>query len=92
MRTTVRLDDELMTQVKRYAARHRQTVTSVLEDSLRQLLERERRRGRARPVDVVVFTGSGLREGIDLNDRATWGEVLEAEDVERFRAVTDVDA
>jgi hypothetical protein len=92
MRTTVRLDEDLMRQVKEYAARHDRTITSVLEDSLRQLLERERRELGGPRVDIVVFNGDGLRPGIDLSDRSTWGELAEAEDAEHFQAAAHADA
>ncbi|WP_146605250.1 ribbon-helix-helix protein, CopG family [Jiangella anatolica] len=93
MRTTVRLDEDLMRQVKEYAARKNRTVTSIMEDSLRQLLERERRDAVDGPrADLIVFSGDGLHVGIDLDDRSTWAEDAEAEDAEHFRAVDHVDA
>ena len=39
-RTTIRLDEHLLVQTKEYAARHRRTVTAVIEDALRALLAR----------------------------------------------------
>lgn len=85
-----------MRQVKEYAARSDRTITSVLEDALRQLLERERRRGGSgsglRADVMAVFTGDGLHAGIDLADRSTWAELAEVEDAEHFRAVDRVDA
>ncbi len=84
-----------MRQVKEYAARSDRTITSVLEDALRQLLERERRDfGGPRPdiVQLAVFDGDGLQVGIDLNDRSTWADLADAEDAEHFRAIDHVDA
>lgn len=84
-----------MGQVKEYAARHNKTITSVLEDGLRQLLERERRNlGGLRPdiVELVTFEGDGLHVGIDLDDRSTWADLAEAEDAEHFRAIDHADA
>ncbi|RIQ34753.1 ribbon-helix-helix protein, CopG family [Jiangella rhizosphaerae] len=92
MRTTVRLDEDLMRQVKEYAARKNQTITSVLEDGLRQLLERDRRDVDGPRADLIVFTGDGLHVGIDLDDRSTWAELAEAEDAEHFQGVDRVDA
>lgn len=84
-----------MRQVKEYAARSDRTITSILEDALRQLLERERRDlGGLRPdiVELVTFDGDGLRVGIDLDDRSTWADLGEAEDAEHFRAIDHADA
>lgn len=36
---------------------------------------------------MIVFTGDGLGVGIDLADRATWGELIEAEDADQFQAL-----
>jgi hypothetical protein len=36
-------------------------------------------------VDVLVFTGSGTRPGVDFTDRQTWQRLMDEEDAERFR-------
>jgi len=48
MRTTVRLDDDLLRQTKTLAAQTGRTLTAVIEDALRETLARDRGR-RARP-------------------------------------------
>lgn len=42
MRTTVRLDERLLSEVKKYAAESGRTLTSILEDALRETLARRR--------------------------------------------------
>ncbi len=93
MRTTVRLDETLMREVKSYAARHQRTFTSVLEDALRRLLKEEGDMPRTTErIDVVVYTGSGLRVDVDLDDRTTWQPLIDAEDAERLTDATHADA
>jgi predicted transcriptional regulator len=43
MRTTVRLDEHLLSEVKKYAAETGRTLISVLEDALRDTLARRAR-------------------------------------------------
>ena len=38
MRTTVRLDDQLLESVKKYALAHGKTFTAIVEDALREKL------------------------------------------------------
>lgn len=79
-----------MRSVKSYAADNGRTLTSVVEDALRRLLNEELHREEgATQVDVVVFTGSGTRPGIEIADRATWQGQLEDEDAERIRVQAD---
>jgi hypothetical protein len=70
MRTTVRLDDDLLRQAKALAARTGRTLTAVIEDGLREALARHRRRPEWPPVALPTFKGRGLRPGVDLDDTA----------------------
>lgn len=78
MRTTVRLDERLLTEAKKYAAETGRTLTSVLEDALRQTLARRRARPRAKPVRLKTVKGSGVRSGVDLDDSASLLELMES--------------
>lgn len=70
MRTTVRLDDDLLIRAKRHAAAERTTLTAVLDRALRELLSRgEQPRIRER-VALPTFRGAGLQPGVDLDDSA----------------------
>ncbi|MCJ7658371.1 MAG: ribbon-helix-helix protein, CopG family [Anaerolineales bacterium] len=42
MRITIQLDDELLAEIKLYAARSGKTMTVVIEDSLRAVLAHQR--------------------------------------------------
>ena len=69
MRTTVRLEDGLLRQVKAEAARRGESVTALIERGLRLILagshHRERRARVALPVSRRT---GGTRPGVDLND------------------------
>jgi hypothetical protein len=70
MRTTIRLDEDLLRQTKALAARTGRTLTAVIEDALRETLARQRsRQDRSRAV-LPTFRGNGPQPGIDLDDTA----------------------
>ena len=80
MRTTVRLDDELIHEVKRVAAEERTTLTALLEQALRELLAR-RRQARLRPREPLpTYAGRGLQPGVDLDDTAALLDLLDRRD------------
>jgi len=70
MRTTIRLDDQLLAETKQLAARTGKTLTSVIEDALRQMLARQHRATARRPVRLPTASGHGLQPGVDLDDSA----------------------
>ncbi|HEV8469717.1 MAG TPA: ribbon-helix-helix protein, CopG family [Candidatus Limnocylindria bacterium] len=76
MKTTVRLDDRLLREVKRYAAERGRTLTSVLEDALRQFLSGTARRKPGGPFRMITFKG-GLRPGVNLDDSAALWDLTE---------------
>ena len=71
MRTTVRLDDSLMEQAKREAARRNQTLTALIEQGLRLLLAQSETPPRRRVVLPVSKARGGVLPGIDLNDSSS---------------------
>lgn len=78
MRTTVRLDEGLLQEVKAYAAGGNRTVTSVLEEALRRLLAEAERQSAADAVQLPVSTaGGGLLPGVDLDDSAALAELMD---------------
>jgi hypothetical protein len=71
MRTTVRLDEGLLEQARREAARRGVTLTALIEQGLRMALRRPRTSSRAEPVQLPVSRATGgVLPGIDLNDSA----------------------
>jgi hypothetical protein len=84
MRTTVRLDDDLLGAAKAHAARTGRTLTAVLEDALRAFLALERH-GRRRPgkAKLPTFDGGGPMPGVDLDNSSDLLEVMEGSDAAR---------
>jgi hypothetical protein len=79
MRTTVRLDDRVLAEAKKYAAQTGRTLTSVLEDALRETLARRSARAKEiRPVRLRTVEGDGVRPGVDLDDTAALLALMES--------------
>ena len=68
MRTTIRIDDQLLAATKARAARAGRTLNDVVEDALREALSRQSRTGVRRHVDLPTFPGGRLLPGTDLDD------------------------
>jgi Bacterial antitoxin of type II TA system, VapB len=69
MRTTVRLDDGLLTEAKRVARTRGETLTALIERGLRAEITRPRPAPRRRHVKLTTCTArGGLLPGIDLDD------------------------
>ena len=77
MRTTVRLDEDLLRQTKALAARTGRTLTAVIEDALRETLARQRARRAPPRSRLPTFKGRGLRPGVDLDDGAGLLDIME---------------
>jgi hypothetical protein len=77
MRTTVRLDDHLLREAKQLAARTGRTLTAVIEDALREALNRGHRPPRKPRVKLPTFRGRGIRPGVDLDDTAGLLDVMD---------------
>jgi len=76
MRTTIRIDDALYRRAKALAARTGRTVGDVIEDALRQSLERRPPSDRA-VRDLPTYGGSGLMPGVDLSDNARLRDLMD---------------
>lgn len=70
MRTTIRLPDDLYKRVRATAAIEGTTVTSFIDDALRQALARREQAPSGTPYQVTPFHGNGLQPGVDLDDNA----------------------
>jgi len=72
------LDQDLLAQAKKYAAESGRTLTSVLEDALREKLARRNVAARRTPVRLNTFRGNGLQPGVDLDDAAALLDAMES--------------
>lgn len=79
MRTTVNVDDDLLRAARQYAAAHGTTLTSVVEDALREVLSRQHQEGPT-PFQLVTHGGGGLRPGVDLDSSAGLLDLMERDD------------
>lgn len=78
MRTTINLEDSLLHRAKEEAARRKRTLTSLVEDALREALNRPGRKGsRSRVRLPVSEQPPGILPGVDLGDSAALLELME---------------
>ena len=77
MRTTIRLNERLLAEAKRYATETGRTFTALVEDALHETLARQHRRAPARPIKLKTVGGSGPQPGVDLDDNADLLELTE---------------
>jgi plasmid stability protein len=85
-RTTVRLPEDLVRRAKRKAAAEGRTLTSLIEDGLRQVVAEHQKPVKKErvPLPVSKATG-GLMPGIDLTHMSTIYEMEDLEYVERMK-------
>jgi hypothetical protein len=77
MRTTVRLDDQLLTAAKEHAARTGRTLTALLEDALRAFLALENRPEERRSRKLPTYGEGGLQPGVDLDNSAGLQDLMD---------------
>jgi hypothetical protein len=91
MRTTVRLNEDLLARLKQYAAQRNRTMASVLEDAVRQLLDRQESLPPRQTIDLVTFGGDGLQPNVDLSPHGL-KQILAEEDETKFLGLLDASA
>ncbi|GMQ79173.1 MAG: ribbon-helix-helix domain-containing protein [Anaerolineae bacterium] len=77
MRTTIRLDDQLLIEIKQYAVRSGQTLTAVIEDALRLMLASQQPSEKQEKVKLLTVEGNGTLPGVDLDDSANLLDLME---------------
>lgn len=78
MRTTIRLDDQLLSEAKQLALRTGRTLTAVIEDAVREMLARQQQAAVRPPVRLPTASGNGLQPGVDLDDSAALLDLMES--------------
>jgi hypothetical protein len=91
MRTTIRLNDSLLAEVKKLAADTGRTLTGVVEDALREALARRQRPQPRTRVKLATFKGRGLQAGVDLDDSASLLDRMEGRDAVSFPVMRGAD-
>jgi hypothetical protein len=86
MRTTVRLPEDLLRRAKRKAAAEGRTLTALIEDGLRAVVDERPKPGKAKRIlpRVSKATG-GLKPGVDLTRFSDYQEMEDLEYVERMK-------
>ncbi|MCY4121354.1 MAG: type II toxin-antitoxin system VapB family antitoxin [Acidobacteria bacterium] len=79
MRTTARLDDRLLADAKRHAARSGRTLTSLIDEGLRDLLARRAAPPSAGRVTLPTGGRGGLQPGVSLESNAALLDVMDRE-------------
>ncbi len=79
MRTTVSIDDELLRRARAEALASGRSLGDIVDDGLRVLFS-DRGRGPRVAVTLPTFGGSGLRPGVDLEDKDALAELLDLPD------------
>lgn len=77
MRTTLRLDDQLMRQAKQLAAETGRSLTAVIEDALREVFARRQPTAPDRRLELPKFGSGGLMPGVDIDHTASLWDVMD---------------
>ncbi len=77
MKTTIRLDDQLLEMAKQYALVHGKTFTAIVEDALREKLMSRPLAKKQLKIKLKTVSGKGVNAGIDLDDSASLLDVMD---------------
>ncbi len=80
MRTTIRLDDQLLRDAQRAAAASGQTFTDLVTDALREKLARRKAAPKRERVVLPTFKGNGVQPGVDLHDSGALLDLMDEYD------------
>jgi hypothetical protein len=80
MRTTLRLNDELLVQAKEAAEESGRTLSAFVEDALRLVLASKARQPKRRRVRLPSSGGGGLRPGVNLDSTAELLDIMDGID------------
>jgi len=78
MRTTIRLDDDLLAKAKRHASDNGTTLTAVIEQSLRATLARRHSTAPRKVIRLKTAGVGGTLAGVDLDDSASLLDRMES--------------
>ena len=88
-RTTVRLPEDLLDRARRKAAAEGRTLTSLIEDGLRLVVSRDRKRAKGkRLLPRISKAGGGPMAGIELTDHSALQEIDDLDYIRRIQQST----
>ena len=76
MRTTIRINDDLLQRAKKHAADEGRTLTSLIEDGLAIILAKPKTGPRKRVELPVSKASGGVLPGVDLNRSSDLEEIM----------------
>ena len=77
MRTTVRLDDDLLREAKVRAAEQGITLTQLIDESLRERLSTRSQPKKSGPFRLRSYGKGGTRPGVDLTDNRAVRDLMD---------------
>ncbi len=75
MRTTINIDEHILTLAKREAANQKKSLGKVVEDALRTIFTS--RTENSPKIFLVTADGAGVKAGIDLDDSRSLLEIMD---------------
>jgi hypothetical protein len=78
MRTTIDINDPLLTEAKTLAAQRGVSLKTLIEEALRERLH-GRGAGERVAEPLPTYSGAGLQAGVDLTDSAALLELMDAD-------------
>ncbi len=75
MRTTLNLDDQLLTAAKHRALDENVSLSRVVENALREILAKSKIS--RRPVHLVTATGHGVKPGVNLDNSSSLLDIMD---------------
>lgn len=75
MRTTINIDEYILTLAKREAASQKKSLGKVVEDALRTIFAS--RTEKSSKIYLVTVGGAGVKPGVDLDDRYSLLEIMD---------------
>lgn len=78
MRTTIRMNDELLRRAKKLAAQEGRTLTSIIEEGVATVVNSRQNPQKAEDFRLPVSKkGGGVWPGIDINNSAQLYEIMD---------------
>jgi predicted transcriptional regulator len=79
MRTTISIDDGLLSRLEADSARTDRTLGSLIEDAVRAAYARQSTANRDLE-PLLTFAGSGLMPGVDMTDVASLRDLMDEDE------------
>jgi hypothetical protein len=77
MRTTINLPGELILRAKKAALEADTTLTEIIENALREALEKRRHKKPRSDFKVITSGSGGLLPGVDLDDTSALLDIMD---------------